>query len=261
MDRVKKMFVSNITDVGIVDSNDQMDTIFEALDVVSRLTGASLFVIDFAKNSLVYKSGSLAFVKDAEPSDFQRDSASPYWSLMKEEDFTTLMSTRDAYFKLVKDFTHEEMMHHTFIIDYQIHLNRREIFVTQKFAPIMLNSDGELWMGLFLITQSPRNKHHDILVITQHSNYKFDSAAGKFIKERKRVSLNSIERSIIYRASNGMTTEEIADDMCRSVNTIKTYKTRLFKKLKVTSMTQAIIVASNHNLLTGDDLSRETCIQ
>lgn len=62
------------------------------------------------------------------------------------------------------------------------------------------------------------------------------------------MGLTEIERSIFDCAAKGMTTEQIASQLFRSVNTIKTHRTRLFKKLHVSSINEALVFVSNYNL-------------
>ena len=40
----------------------------------------------------------------------------------------------------------------------------------------------------------------------------------------------------------------MAEELCRSVNTIKTHKSRLFEKLHVNSMAEALAFTANYDL-------------
>lgn len=46
-----------------------------------------------------------------------------------------------------------------------------------------------------------------------------------------------------------MTNEEIANSLCLSVNTVKTHRMHIFKKLNVTTITEALAVVGNYQLI------------
>lgn len=79
--------------------------------------------------------------------------------------------------------------------------------------------------------------------------YGFDSEKKRFVQIKEAINISAIEKSIITRASKGMSTVEIAKDLHRSVETIKTHKKRIFKKLDVVSMAEAVTYASNYGLI------------
>lgn len=51
------------------------------------------------------------------------------------------------------------------------------------------------------------------------------------------------------RIKKGMTNEEIASNLNLSVPTIKTHRMRIFKKLSVKTIAEALTVIGNYNLL------------
>lgn len=46
-----------------------------------------------------------------------------------------------------------------------------------------------------------------------------------------------------------MSNEEIADDLYLSLNTVKSHKMHIFKKLNVANITEALLVVGNYQLL------------
>lgn len=61
--------------------------------------------------------------------------------------------------------------------------------------------------------------------------------------------MSLVEKAILHRARKGMTNEEIAHNLFFSVNTVKTHRMRIFKKLKVDTITEALTVIANYQLL------------
>ena len=249
MEKQNLMYHSNITKIISDDEYSQIGLLFESLEALSRLTNPSMIVIDFYRNELIFRTDTLLFTDEASHKDKQRESTNPYWSLIKEENLNRLLETRRAYLELVDSFSYQQKLHHTFVIDYNIYIKHQEHTITQKFTPLKLRPDGQLWLGLFIFTTSPHDDCGQVELFGEGFRYWFDFEKNQFLQVKEIKRLSQIEKSIIIRASKGMTTHSIANDLCRSVETIKTYKKRLFKKFGVTSMAEAIAYASNYGLL------------
>lgn len=98
------MFISNISEPISKEEYANTNMLFEALNATVRLTNSSMFVVDFAKNKMAYRTDNLIFVDEATPRDIQRKSQNPYWSLIVEDDLAVLLDTRVAYLEFFKSF-------------------------------------------------------------------------------------------------------------------------------------------------------------
>ena len=58
-----------------------------------------------------------------------------------------------------------------------------------------------------------------------------------------------MEHDILMLSSQGYTIKEIASMLCKSEDSIKSYKRVLFAKLGVKSITEAVFAAINYDLL------------
>ena len=54
---------------------------------------------------------------------------------------------------------------------------------------------------------------------------------------------------VVSLSAQGYTVPQIADKMCRALDTVKTYKRAMFERLGVRSITEALTVATNQGLL------------
>ncbi len=242
------MFVSNIDESVSKYEYDKFNLLYEALDASSRLTNASMFVVDFASNKMVYRTNNLIFVDEANEEDKLRDISNPYWALIPEEDFNILLESREAYLEFIQSMSPTHKLKHTFVIDYRIVLRNRKVMITQKFTPLKLRPNGDLWMGLFCITNSTHNTNEHIAIFGDKFRFTYDFEKKTFLTFSEKMQLTQMEKAILFYAYKGLTTEQIADEFCRSVNTIKTHKGRLFDKLHVSSMSEALTFVDNYDL-------------
>ena len=60
--------------------------------------------------------------------------------------------------------------------------------------------------------------------------------------------LSQTEKAILNRARMGLNTKQIAESLFISVNTVKTHRTRIFNKLGVKNISEAIAETGNYHL-------------
>ena len=78
--------------------------------------------------------------------------------------------------------------------------------------------------------------------------YKYDMDKGEWIKE-SRIILNETERGILLLSSQGYKMEDIANILCKSLDTIKSSKRRLFLKMDVNNLQEAMAFAEYYDLI------------
>lgn len=68
------------------------------------------------------------------------------------------------------------------------------------------------------------------------------------MERKKGIELKAEEIEVLQLSVTGFTMGEIAERMCKSVDTIKFYKRSAFKKLGVENITEAIAKSMTHRL-------------
>lgn len=240
----------NIHTINAFACNDPSGTdyMLRIIDVASRLTNTSMILYDFEKRSVIHKSEKLLYMDEATISDIQRDSSNPYWSLIPPVDLNVLLDIEKAYFNILKTFSPEQQLRHTLVINFNILLKQKEQTVTQKFSPLQLQQDGTPSLGLLSVTQTANETCERAAIIGSGFRYAYDFQSREFVLIPKRLQLTLIEKAILSFASKGLSTEQIAKELYRSPNTIKTHRKRLFEKLKVSTIAEAVMLVGNYNL-------------
>ncbi len=240
---------SNYTiDTSACDNPSCIDYMFQIIDVTSRLTNTSMLLYDFEKRSVIHKSEKLLYMDEATISDIQRDSSNPYWSLVTPTDLNVLLGVEKAYFNIIKSFSPEQQMKHTLVINFNILLKKKEQIVTQKLSPLKVQQDGTPSLGLISVTQTANETCERAAIFGNGFRYAYDFQSREFVLIPQRLQLTLIEKAILSFASKGLSTEQIAKELYRSPNTIKTHRKRLFEKLKVSTIAEAVMLVDNYNL-------------
>lgn len=74
------------------------------------------------------------------------------------------------------------------------------------------------------------------------------------INHRTGQQLTPVEHLVLRGMANGQSNQQIADDMCRAVSTIKTHAARTLAKLGARNRAHAVRLAYNAGLLTAADI-------
>ena len=77
--------------------------------------------------------------------------------------------------------------------------------------------------------------------------YSFDEHC--WVSQNEQVELTQDERTMLYLTAQGYTMREIAEQMFKSVDTIKMYRKHVFAKLGVSNISEALVYATNYYLL------------
>lgn len=78
--------------------------------------------------------------------------------------------------------------------------------------------------------------------------FEYSTDSHRWIKKQM-PSLTEGEKSVLTFSMQGYTMSEIADKICLSPDTVKKYRQRIFEKLEVRNISEAIAAAANNKLL------------
>ncbi len=121
-------------------------------------------------------------------------------------------------------------------MSYHFHLKSgtKSKLINHQLTPVLLTDEGKIWIGMCVVSLS---SHKTVGHVEFHKNgldkcwkYSFE---GHRWRECEGISLKEEEREVIRLSAAGLTMTETADRMCRSLDSIKTYKRHAFEKLGV----------------------------
>lgn len=113
-----------------------------------------------------------------------------------------------------------------------------------------LTKDGRIWLALCTVAMSSRSTPGHIVMRKSDSEtyYEYSLDKHKWIVKNN-VTLSGIERDVLILSAQGYTMNEIADNLCKSIDTIKACKRTLFVKLGVRNIAEALSYATNYKLI------------
>ncbi len=215
----------------------------------SEVNGNSCVLVDFDKHEPIFLSEYLIYLDEATSGDYKRKCINPYWALVSDETLETLSLVQKDYDSLKLMMSKEDYHNHLCVMDYPISIRGRAFFINCRFTPIFIGDDTKIKLGLFSFVPSSKKEVSLLVIVPSGKRWAYDFASRNFKEFNLEIKLSQTEKAILHRAMKGMSNEEIANDLFLSLNTIKSHKLHIFKKLNVTSISEALIVIGNYKLL------------
>lgn len=126
-------------------------------------------------------------------------------------------------------------------IHFHLNSETKSKLINHQLTPILLNDEGKIWIAMCVVSlSSHKTAGHVELHKSGLSKYWKYSLKEHRWKECEEAVLKEEELEVLRLSAAGFTMNEIADRMCRSLDSIKTYKRHAFKKLDVANITEAV---------------------
>jgi DNA-binding CsgD family transcriptional regulator len=246
-------FFSLINRVDNVSEEDQKQAInyLESIDAFARTTYKSLYVIDYEKKGFDYVSDNPLFLCGNTAEEVKEMGYAFYFTHVLESDLDLLIKINTIGFEYYERVPIEERKDYT--ISYDFHLVNKsgeKTLINHKMTPLFMTSKGKLWKAIAIVSLSSENKSGNIRVTNRKNNevitYDLIEDAWKKIEL---VKLTNREKEILKHSTRGLTINEIAESIYVSPDTIKFHRKKLFEKLGVANISEAITYVTNNKLI------------
>ncbi|WP_298511841.1 LuxR family transcriptional regulator [uncultured Kordia sp.] len=243
-------FINRVDDVSKEDQKQAVNYL-ESIDAFARTTYKSLYVIDYKEKGFDYVSDNPLFLCGNTAEEVKKMGYAFYFKHVVEEDLELLLKINTIGFEYYEKVPVEERKDYT--ISYDFHLINKEgekTLINHKMTPLFLTAEGKLWKAIAIISLSSEAKSGNIKVTNKKSNkvYSYD-LEGDFWKETEALKLTNREKEILKHSTRGYTISQIAEIMFVSPDTVKFHRKKLFEKLAVANISEAITYATNNKLI------------
>lgn len=174
-----------------------------------------------------------------------------YFRTVDEDDLNLLININEVGFDFYENLPIDERKNYTISYDFHIHAEKKKhILINHKLTPIFLNEEGKIWKAMCIVSLSPNDSSGNIIISKQNSDllWKYNLNEKKWEKEI-RIKLSDREAEILRLYAQGLTINEIADKIFVSPDTVKFHRRKLFEKIGVQNITEALSFATNNKLL------------
>lgn len=221
-----------------------------AAEAFSRCTYQSVYIIDYYRQNFLYVSDNPILLCGLSPEKVMELGYRFYFDVVPEEDLKLLVLINRAGFEFYDRLPVDERCQWFITYDFHIMSRGRKLLINHKLTPLVLGPAGRIWLALCVVSAS---SHITPGHIEMHRDgsvecFQFNVSSRKWVKKPVPV-LTEREKQLIMLSSRGYTMTEIADKMCLAPVTVKKERIRLYDRLGVTNISEAILMAINGGLL------------
>jgi DNA-binding CsgD family transcriptional regulator len=242
-----KNTVNNISN----DDLDQTKNYLEPIEAFARTTYNSIYVIDYQEKGFEYVSDNPLFLCGHTAEEVKELGYAFYFKYVIEEDLNLLLKINTIGFEFYDKIPLKDRKYHTISYDYHlINQDGKKILINQKLTPLFLNKEGKIWKAICIISLSNEQKAGNIKVYKKGSNqiFKYD-LEGDHWKAVEKLKLTNREQEVLHYSIRGYTINELAEAIFVSPDTVKFHRKKLFEKLDVANISEAIAFATNNKLI------------
>lgn len=251
MDEIQRFFSGkNTVDYLSEAEYAQSGNYLETLRAVSRLSYMSMYVIDYQRKEFEYVSDNPLFLCNHTPSEVMAMGYAFYFKYVSKEDLEMLIRVNEIGFEFFNRTPLQDRKNYSISYDFNLQAGKDKILINHKLTPIFITSEGKIWKALCVVSLSSNAASGNILLSKtgEDSFWEFDLTDGLWNKMDK-SRLTERELQTVRLHAQGLTIGQIADRMCIAVDTVKFHRRKLFDKLHVKNMGEALAYVKNNKLL------------
>jgi DNA-binding CsgD family transcriptional regulator len=229
---------------------EKVGLLIEAARAFERSTYQCVYIIDYFKKGFLYVSNNIARLCGGDAERIKYFGYRFYIDYVPPEDLKMLVEINQSGFLLFNSLPVAERKDYTISYDFHIKSGERKRLVNHRLTPFVLNSDGRIWLAICTISLAAGNEPGNVIMKKSGSGifYQYSLQEHKWEKCNE-VALTDNEREVLSLSTQGYTMNDIADYICKSVDSVKAYKRVIFQKLNVKNIAEAIAYAQNHQLI------------
>ncbi len=218
------------------------------IDVIqsfANIVDQYIYLLNFADNSITCFSSENP-EKDTQfiPSDKVDEFIHNH---IPEEELPSIIDIDQSFLQFTRKIDAQDKKKISLHTDFHLKTASGIIQVSRVLTPLFLDQNGEISVALCMLRCSAHKEIGFACIKSSNSPYHYVYNNNSWQKHTTPL-VNDMEFKILMLSTRGFTVEEIASTLFRSIATIKTYKRRLFKKLAVSNMSEAIALSINYQL-------------
>ncbi|MBN9297515.1 MAG: helix-turn-helix transcriptional regulator [Filimonas sp.] len=235
----------------IAAADQQGQQYMEVVKAFARLTYGSVYVIDYTDMSFEYVSENPLFLCGYSAEEVLQMGYDFYFRHVPEKDLELLSIINEAGFNFYESVPVEERK--LYSIAYDFHLVNKEnktTLINHKLTPLFLTESGKMWKSMCIVSLSHHQTAGNIRIHKQGASdiWEFSLDKKKWYKSEKPM-LTEKETEVLRLHAQGLSISQIADRMFVAPDTVKYYRRRIFERLEVNSVVEALSYAVNSKLI------------
>jgi len=239
--------VEKISTEDLLQQHDYM----EAIKAFSRLTYESVYVIDYEKMAFEYVSENPLFLCGYSPEEVLGLGYEFYFKNVPEKDLVLLSLINEAGFDFFAKLPDGEKKQYSITYDFHlINKDGKPTLINHKLTPLFLTGEGKMWKAMCIVSISHHQQAGNIYIYKHGTDDLWQlNIVSKIWQKSEKPKLSKREIEILQLHAQGLTINQIAEKIFVAPDTVKYYRRRIFERLEVSNMVEALSRAVNSKVI------------
>jgi DNA-binding CsgD family transcriptional regulator len=239
--------VRNISQIDQLQQNDYLD----AVKSFARLTYESVYVINYENMSFEYVSDNPIFLCGHSAEEVLNMGYDFYFQHVPADELKLLEQINEAGFDFFEKLPSDSKKEYSISYDFHL-LNKtgKSILINHKLTPLFLTGEFKLWKAMCIVSLSHRQQAGNVFIKKQGSDELWELDLDNTMwRKLTKPSLSEREIEVLRLYAQGLTINQIAEKIFVSPDTVKYYRRRIFERLSVSTIVEALAVAVNNKMI------------
>ena len=226
------------------------DTFIHAVEAFANVTYQSVYIIDYYRRNFLYVSPNPLFLCGISPDKVKELGYEFYLDHVPADEVDMLLEINQAGFSFINRVPPAEKNKYTISYDFHIINGHDKLLINHKLTSLACLPEGSIWLGLSVVSLSTHSNagHVTMHCVDKEGYWKYDLDSHCW-EEHDAPVLNETEKAILTLSIRGLTINAIAEQINLAVDSVKSARRRLYEKLEVNNISEAISYAINNKLL------------
>lgn len=230
----------------------RLPMILQGVEAAARLSYMPTYVVDLNTRQFLYVSENPLALTGGKHDDSDLGSCQFYANHITHECLEFLMEVSQISYQFLAAQPPEDRC--LFTLSYNLNLRAtnadQPALIYHQCTPLALDREGNVWLSSRTFALPHTDRIHEAYLRKAGSAQRwYYNRQLRCIEPCAPLALDEKEVAVIRLASRGLSVEDTARLMHKSVDSVKKYRNSLYEKLGVSSMTEAIAYAQCHHLL------------
>ncbi len=219
-------------------------------EAFANATYQSVYIIDYFRKNFLYVSPNPLFLCGMAEEEVKKEGYQFYIDHIPDDEVDMLLEINHAGLSFINKVPLTEKEKYTISYDFHLVNGLERILINHKLTALACQPDGSVWLGMSVVSLSTHSDAGHITMFCRDKSECWKYSLSNHSWEKHIVPvLNETEKAILTLSIQGMTINAIAEHIHRAVDTVKTSRRRLYEKLGVSNITEAISYATNYKLI------------
>jgi DNA-binding CsgD family transcriptional regulator len=253
MSNITQRFFEPVSNLGQKDIivDELTNPMVEVLTSLSNFSSQSLYIVDYARKGFLYVSNHPLFLCGYSSLQVLNMGYHFYEKVVPSEDIRILLEINRYGFKFFYNLPVELRTQCHICYNFRLkHLNGKTVLVNHKLSPLRISEKGDMLLALCMVNVAQRGQQPGAVYIEMKNKpvrYNYSFKRKRFIQQDTKT-LSDREKQVLSLIVNGFSESKVASTLSISASTVKYHKRRIYQKINVNNLVEAVQFTSFNRL-------------